>query len=353
MHSISAVASSANRRPDSQKCSFDTNSSSARFQVGIGAITGIIPAHYESEVTAIISNLDVILRDKTVLSLGMAIKKGKMWQHHGFGAAGSFYTWNLPGDYNDSGSVRISFNDEVLSRGLPTVRSRIKFVRFLTETYGFKATRIDISIDDFDKGLKFDEIGEACENKNFFGFKDYLPLGGYGKPMTFQLGSRESARYIRIYDKNAESNGQIDAVRFELEAKRELAQAIQKFLMGIDLKRSDDEIAMSLAFQASAGINFVTSKQKNQERCETCHWWADWIRSFICDCELQITRSKPCLEKSRRNIEERYATTLAMLYKVFGQSWLNKVIVNGESRLGSKHYAMMSANNLEKMAIVS
>lgn len=81
-----------------------------------------------------------------------------------------------------------------------------------------RPSRADIAFDDYDKVFRprnfcvnyEDQIISPYRSGMFFNSRT-------NKGETYQLGKRSSGSHLRIYDKDLESNGDIDAVRYEFE----------------------------------------------------------------------------------------------------------------------------------------
>ena len=82
-----------------------------------------------------------------------------------------------------------------------------------------RPSRVDIAFDDFDKVYRPVDF-------NNYNFQDrivtpyrsgFLAHNRCTGACTFQLGKRSSGSHLRIYDKDIESNGEVDAVRYEFE----------------------------------------------------------------------------------------------------------------------------------------
>lgn len=88
-----------------------------------------------------------------------------------------------------------------------------------------KVTRTDFAIDDFEKKLNIFQAYCDVKLGNRARFKNYQYIdsdSSKGEGETLYLGSRESDKYVRIYDTKVKHD--FDAVRFECEFKGELAE---------------------------------------------------------------------------------------------------------------------------------
>lgn len=94
-------------------------------------------------------------------------------------------------------------------------------------------TRLDIAIDIFDDGYLARTIArDVINGKMKFGRRKATVVMGEGNEggTTVYVGSRTSPKMLRIYDKNAESNGEIKATRLEFELKAEAAHAAHRIM---------------------------------------------------------------------------------------------------------------------------
>lgn len=97
-----------------------------------------------------------------------------------------------------------------------------------------RLSRLDICLDDFskkyrpswyhDKLLNF-EIKTRMKFSSFY--SNNRGTGG----TTFTLGKRNTEKYLRIYDKDVESKGEIDSVRYEIEIHRRVADRYMKYIL--------------------------------------------------------------------------------------------------------------------------
>jgi hypothetical protein len=143
----------------------------------------------------------------------------------------------------DSGSFRgqLVFSGSVLSQLVDrndflTIANLIK----LCTECGLHLTRIDLTIDDFTKKLNLLEVEQWARSGNYFDFLNFevhvsgstLANKRATTGLTVCLGSRESQKYLRIYDTFVKHNTK--AVRVELECKRQFAKSIQSFFLNFE-----------------------------------------------------------------------------------------------------------------------
>lgn len=108
------------------------------------------------------------------------------------------------------------------------------------ENHYISVSRLDVAVDDFSKSFRPDYYCRLMENnmlKTRIRYWSYIGSDRSTGGRTFALGKRNTQKYLRIYDKDKESNGEIDAVRYEFELHRNTAQ---KFIYELGKKKLCD-----------------------------------------------------------------------------------------------------------------
>ncbi|MFA9201968.1 MAG: replication initiation factor domain-containing protein, partial [Candidatus Nanopelagicaceae bacterium] len=149
---------------------------------------------------------------------------------------------------------------------------------------GLSCTRLDVFLDDFgDRLAKIrSSIERAYDKGQHSGFKKLskvisrvdwqsLPLE------TLYLGSRESASFVRIYDKS-------DRTRWERQTSREISDVVLADLLRVheDARRTsihlyDRSMADAIKAHLTNGIDFVRRKDKNLSRSGRCEFWQGFL----------------------------------------------------------------------------
>lgn len=96
-------------------------------------------------------------------------------------------------------------------------------------------SRIDLAMDFMDEGKLARRFAVLAESNSLdFGRRKSRTVresGTWGGTTTY-VGSRTSPKYLRVYDKSAESKGVIPASRIEFELKAEAAEEVTSILAG-------------------------------------------------------------------------------------------------------------------------
>jgi hypothetical protein len=130
------------------------------------------------------------------------------------------------------------------------------------------------------------ELGETGERRRL----KYTYISGYGDGDTFYVGSRSSERFIRIYNKGAQS-GQEASIRVEVELKGGLAEAAWA-----DLRKSASHSLFSLQAVCGAAYNvgiplpvrlqaanreFVRDSDKAKSHARTLKWLRESVKPTV------------------------------------------------------------------------
>jgi hypothetical protein len=155
------------------------------------------------------------------------------------------------------------------------------FLRKFVSAYpSVRCTRLDLALDDFSKSLSPLTLIDAIERGWNKGFRKSLLVCGIGQGVrlsdgwTLSMGSRESDKYYRYYNKDAESKGLIPSFRLELEAKGELSEKLfQNLLQYV----SNDVLGRIISDYITGGLDFRIGSDKNLERLTRCDFWSEWL----------------------------------------------------------------------------
>jgi len=222
----------------------------------------------------------------------------------------------------------------------------------------FKGTRIDLNYDDYTRLVTPSEIAEDARKGNFTGFKridhrrpEKMINGKMvitGDTLYFgRRGKNGSGKYVRIYDKNLESKGEKNCIRYETEFSKERAAAVV-----LELAKSSDSDSMAIVIGSLIGgsISFIDrralGKDKNVSRAKLLPWWQEVVE-FLGTIKLRNKKKIQTVEGSEKWVREVVAPTMAMLWKVKGDedfaTMIYRMVSHGEIRLKDKHFKMIEA----------
>lgn len=145
------------------------------------------------------------------------------------------------------------------------------------DMFSAKATRIDLAVD----GCPFTpvQVREHCnayKGHTMHGLrsrinKDKFDWRENDQGNTFYLGSRQSLRTARIYDRNIDDNGE-NFTRFEIEIKKSAAEKVARLLADDYLNFETHVMSVVRDF-----VDFVEVGVSNNARAQMTSWWADFV----------------------------------------------------------------------------
>jgi phage replication initiation protein len=213
--------------------------------------------------------------------------------------------------------------------------------RIRDEPESYNLTRLDIAYDDREGLLDLNLIERETELENYISkIQDYEIHKTKRKGKTVYLGSKDSEKFIRIYDK-AKERGREDEghwVRLELVLKKKYA--------GVFL----DMMVLRTVGETFAGVvdNFiryvtVNESDTNKSRWPTAKWWQD----FIGDAERISLYRAPGTEYNISKMKE-------YVYGQAGAAAGALLEIEGEdSFLENVRLRYLASNNLKYRELVS
>jgi hypothetical protein len=133
-----------------------------------------------------------------------------------------------------------------------------------------------------------------------------------GDMATFgRRGKDGKGRYVRVYDKGLESQGEIDAIRVEVELSGDTAKQWFLILAACDdqneLERKIGQIVVgSILFADKSGSH------GHADRFRVLPWWKR-IAELVGSASVKVERVRPTLEKSVAWVKRSMPVTLARL----------------------------------------
>ena len=217
---------------------------------------------------------------------------------------------------------------------------------------GFRASRLDIRFDDYDRIVEPRTVWEAFDAGCVPHFKKGTWMenrdGGRPDGATVYIGKRGQnggGRCYCVYDKLLESgDDSLDCVRWELRLYHERAELARAFLAGAT--KSDEAFITALGQLVGGNIHFHdrSSGDPNLSRCPTLPWW-QIILDSIGSVKINPRRICPTLLETVKAVQEQYAPTMAMLDMVFKalggdlHDFIDEMRVDGASRMRRSHRA--------------
>lgn len=213
------------------------------------------------------------------------------------------------------------------------------------ERFGGLCTRIDIFFDDYDRLVEPSDLHEVIDRYDYSGFKmahkkQTLKCGdlAHDEVMFGRRGQNGSGKYLRVYDKDLESDGEKNCVRWEVEFSQRKSQEVFTVLAGV----SGDLEAFATICGALIGgcINFVhRNGDRNIGRLDVYEFW-ELITESLGKLSIRIEKKKNTLTGVIEWTERQVAPSLACVRKSFVSdqkffAWVVDMLDESESRMNA------------------
>jgi hypothetical protein len=222
---------------------------------------------------------------------------------------------------------------------------------YLFAAFNLEAKRLDIALDDYAKSIEFDEVEDAIRGGNFAYFrksKKVEGLAGEGRDLgnTIYCGSTSGNKLVRYYNKAVESEGEIDAYRWEVQFRDEHAQTIFSHWAQVDPAEAEAKGPQFLSSMVTGSVHFCDRSvgDGHIDRCPVLGWWAQLLDRAAQGVRLAISKKQPLLERTLEWLNRQVFPQMAVVKKVFGQGfsdYFEAELAGGESRHGSRHRAII------------
>lgn len=191
------------------------------------------------------------------------------------------------------------------------------------------------------------DIKTAYKQGNYTGFKEASQISKLDdSEETIYLGSRESSRYIRIYD-TLKKHG-YEGQRFEVEYKRLKAYTISKKFTEIRMDGNEsreqfiNRLAKELQSIILAEIDFIDKSVQysngSLNNCPRLIWWQDYINNVkgIIGKKIKEVRTPRDIQRTLDWLHRQVSKTLYVFNRGFGTDFdlfIEDLFKNTERRL--------------------
>jgi len=209
---------------------------------------------------------------------------------------------------------------------------------------GASVSRLDLAGDDYDKRVMPADVWEAVKAGECVSHtqKRTFTESWKGGGSTVAFGARSGRQYLRVYDKAAESLGQVDAVRWELETKDEAAQSLLVQLMEYAGRWGELFKARLVQF-----VDFKEVGGSNATRRKRAAWFAELVGAAE-KARVYGAVALRTVEKVAAWLEKQVAPSLAVVFQVMGGDlgYLSRVVELGRRRWRSGHHTLLASAGL-------
>jgi hypothetical protein len=192
----------------------------------------------------------------------------------------------------------------------------VKLLKYMCESAA-RFTRLDVAIDDYTKiitplgvlhYLKVPRLdSEVVTHASKFTNVNSGELGsGNQTADTLYIGSPKSRNYLRIYDKDEESHGEIPAIRWELQCRAESAETLGPLLAGCDWRKVIPQRLVSF-------IDFRAKDKTDVEKRTRLAWFAMLVKDAS-RANMYSSKAFRTLEDAAEWVIKVVAPTLAAVF---------------------------------------
>lgn len=226
----------------------------------------------------------------------------------------------------------------------PDLLLLMQYIRELDD----KCTRIDVFFDDYERVVSLEELRTAIDKHDFSDFRiasknqtldrTKKRNGGvtYDAVSFGRRGSAGAGKYLRIYDKNLESKGEENCIRWEVEFTQHYADKVFKILSGAD--GNLEVFAIACGALIGGCMKFVhRNGDKNITRLDLYDWWEE-IAKNLGVLRVRIAKKKNTLTGMMEWTERQVSQTLAVIGLSFKTErdlydWIQDLRNIGESKM--------------------
>lgn len=214
-------------------------------------------------------------------------------------------------------------------------------------------TRIDVFFDDYHRKNTPSGIHDIIKNRDYSGFrKGQLKQRFDGGKMIHDevdfgtRGENGAGKYLRVYDKALESDGEKNCIRWEVEFSKERAHKVFDKLSQCG---SIDAFATLCGALVGGSVKFIhRNGDKNIGRLEVYSWWQE-IRELLGTVVIRVSVKKPDIAGMYNWVYRQVSPTLACLRDTFVDdtdfmNWLFDVLDEGGLNMSQRQTNLAEAN---------
>lgn len=315
----------------------------------------------QTEVEKILSEVEKLTGDIIDFSFTKPVFNGRLWNGSGRGTRGVL-VWYDQGEIDDKGNrqkseqLKFSFSGRVMS-----AVDFSDLMHWLISRAGrnsLDCTRIDICVDDKKRLVSLGKITQAMKAGNFFNatYRGLQLSGNRGENdgVTIYFGHPSSHKRLRIYDKFAESKGQVEGIRWEGQFRKAVASEILFTL----LEKFDDSLTAATDYFKCVVTGLIdfrdrTGDDPNRARCPVLPWFREFCDALkACPIKISIALKPPLVQRSIDWLTKSVAQSLSVVKKVLQDDWqqfIETTITEGGERLNNNKRRLISITNRDDL----
>ena len=201
-----------------------------------------------------------------------------------------------------------------------------KFLRDLSIRFFFKASRIDLAFDDYERIIEPEEVNEFSNDGSYKGFRKHKYIGGStrsGEATDAGIyfgtrGKNGGGKFLRCYDKQLESKGETKSIRWEVEFSKDRANNIYfELAMASNLESFVTKIALFIG----GSIDFIEGGSRS--KIDRLAFW-EQILHHLGSASLRSPVADGSIEKSIGWVSKSVTPSLVKIRKAIGDDEFNE-----------------------------
>jgi hypothetical protein len=207
----------------------------------------------------------------------------------------------------------------------------------------FTATRVDVRFDDFARSVSYEEMWRIASEKRFGPFRSCVPHGMPESGWTFSFGLRGKkgcGHSFNVYDKNAESQGACNCIRFESSWYKERADSVLIMLGNAIDRGGTDEYLKRCGSLVFGAMDFWEDGEHTQHTA----FWRELAAGYGTRRPMGPRKEIAGRTRLKGYIRHSVAPVLAALCDAedaefgpgAGERWLQEVLAEGRRKIADK-----------------
>lgn len=250
---------------------------------------------------------------------------------------------------------RGKFSVEIPGRALRGI-SQVDLHLFLLSLGQFSptCTRIDVFFDDYNRTVVPSDLIDIIKKNDYSGFRKARPNQIYDRghlcrdEVTFGVrGGNGSGKYLRIYDKNLESKGKKNCIRYEVEFCKKRAH---KVFDRLSQTTSIDAFATLCGSLVGGSVKFIHRSNHDKHLCRLAPYdfWQK-IQLLLGVVYVRVPVKETDMAAKYKYIYKQVTPTLALIRDTFVDdvdffNWLFDCICDGQLRMNQTQMNLAEAN---------
>ena len=210
--------------------------------------------------------------------------------------------------------------------------------------HGGKASRVDVALDDYRRVIEPAAALAELQGPNAVTHaRALLEIcgGEVGSEdmtgITVMVGAKSSRQRLRIYDKGLESGGEMDCVRWEVQARKQAAETLfQQLIAG------DWQTVIRQRLMAFVDFRDADSSSETEKRVRL-PWW-EKLMLGVKKGRVYLPKPLKTIEQVHNWVRDSIGPSLALLVAGYGgdQGILTNIVEYGRVRWKPRHRAMLA-----------